>query len=205
MREHALPCGITLLIVSVAACDSRQPTGAANDEPLRAADTFFANVTAHCGEAFGGQVVVDEPPPEDDPFTGKPLVMHVRECSEDELRIPFHVGDDHSRTWVLTRTGNGLRLKHDHRHEDGTDDIITWYGGASTGPGTEARQEFPADDESVDLFEREGLTASLNNVWAMEVEPGARFVYELARPATGRLFRVEFDLTAPVATPPPPW
>jgi hypothetical protein len=39
----------------------------------------------------------------------------------------------------------------------------------------------------------------------MEIEPGERFVYELARPGTARLFRVEFDLTTPVAEPPPPW
>jgi hypothetical protein len=57
--------------------------------------------------------------------------MHVRTCSENALRIPFHVGDDHSRTWVITRTENGLRLKHDHRHEDGSEDAVTQYGGDS--------------------------------------------------------------------------
>jgi hypothetical protein len=31
-----------------------------------------------------------------------------------------------------------------------------------------------------------------------------RFVYELSRP-DGRLFRVEFDLTVPIAPPPAPW
>ena len=49
--------------------------------------------------------------------------MHVRECSEDAIRIPFHVGEDRSRTWVVTRTANGLRLKHDHRHEDGSEEL----------------------------------------------------------------------------------
>jgi hypothetical protein len=129
--------------------------------------------------------------------------MHVRHCTPGELRIPFHVGTDRSRTWVLTRTGAGLRLKHDHHHEDGSPDLLTMYGGDTTGPGTATRQEFPADAESKALFERQGLTASLANVWAMEVEPGRRFVYELARP--GRLFRVEFDLSRPVPAPPPPW
>jgi hypothetical protein len=55
------------------------------------------------------------------------------------------------------------------------------------------------------LFEREGLTASTINVWAIEIEPGERFVYELAQPGTERLFRVEFDLTTAVAEPPPAW
>jgi len=53
------------------------------------------------------------------------------------------------------------------------------------------------------LFEKEGTKASVTNTWAMEIVPGKKFVYELARP--GRLFRVEFDLTQPVATPPLPW
>jgi hypothetical protein len=76
------------------------------------------------------------------------------------------------------------------------------YGGDTAVPGTAARQEFPVDAESRALFERQGLTASVTNTWAMEIEPG-RFRYELARP--GRLFQVDFDLSAPVAVPPPPW
>ena len=72
-----------------------------------------------------------------------------------------------------------------------------------TTAGTAARQEFPVDAESRALFEREGSKASVTNTWAMAIEPGKTFVYELARP--GRLFRVEFDLTRPVALPPLPW
>ncbi len=129
--------------------------------------------------------------------------MHVRECEVDTLRIPFHVGDDRSRTWVLTRTGRGLRLQHDHRHRDGTPDILTMYGGDTQGSGTAGRQEFPVDVFSQALFTREQRAASLTNVWAMEIEPHRTFAYELARP--GRLFRVEFDLSRPVALPPAPW
>jgi hypothetical protein len=129
-----------------------------------------------------------------DAFTGQRLVMHIRECSDNEIRIPFHVGNDRSRTWVLTRTESGLRLKHDHRHDDGTPDAVTMYGGDTIDPGSAMRQEFPVDAESIRLFEREGLTASVINVWAMEIVPGERFVYELARPGTDRMFQVEFDL-----------
>ena len=50
---------------------------------------------------------------------------------------------------------------------------------------------------------REGNTAGANNVWAVEVIPGRTFAYELRRP--NRFFRVEFDLTKPVAAPPAPW
>ncbi len=136
-------------------------------------------------------------------FAGKPLVMHVRDCSADEIRIPFHVGEDRSRTWVITRTGAGLRLKHDHRHEDGSEDKLSQYGGDTVGEGSAARQEFPADRFSKELFVRENIPASTENVWAMEAEPGRAFAYELRRP--GRFFRVEFDLARPVGAPPPPW
>lgn len=179
--------------------------GAAN--PLgdaHPANAFMARLAQHCGEAFAGRVLVDAPPQDNDAFGDRDLIMHVRECSADEIKVPFHVGDDHSRTWVITRTGQGLRLKHDHRHEDGSDHTVTWYGGDTATVGTATRQEFPVDQESIDLFEREGLDASTVNVWAIEIEPGTRYLYELARP-TGRLFQVEFDLTRPVDTPPTPW
>ena len=139
----------------------------------------------------------------DEAFAGKRLVMHVRDCSSDTVRIPFHVGEDRSRTWVLTRSAAGLGLKHDHRHEDGSEDKLTQYGGASVEPGTPTRQEFPADAFSRALFEREGRAVSVTNVWAMEIAPGRSFAYELRRP--GRFFRVEFDLSRPVPLPPPAW
>ena len=165
-------------------------------------DRFFQRLSALCGQAFEGRVV--SPPVESDvAFAGKTLVMHVRECSDDAIRIPFHVGDDRSRTWVVTRTGEGLRLKHDHRHEDGSEDVLTQYGGDTVGEGTDRRQEFPVDQFSIDLFNRNDAAVSTTNIWAVEVEPGAMFAYELRRPS--RFFRVEFDLTRPVAPPPPPW
>ena len=168
-------------------------------------DAFLANLRALCGQAFAGRVLVDVPAaPGNNAFAGKPLVMHVRECGESAIRIPFHVGDDRSRTWVLTRTANGLRLKHDHRHADGSDDAVTMYGGDTVAAGSATRQAFPVDAESVAMFRREGLDASVANTWAMEIQPGKRFVYELSRPG-GRLFQVGFDLSRPVQAPPPPW
>lgn len=191
--------------------DGATPAPVADADPTATeaapADAFLAALATHCGQAFAGRIVANTPTPtEPDAFEGKDLVMHVRGCDAPtrELRVPFHVGDDHSRTWVLTRTDSGLRLKHDHRHEDGTDDVLTMYGGDTTTAGTAVRQEFPVDAFSIDLFEREGSEASVTNTWAMEIEPGQRFLYELARPG-GRLFQVEFDLTTPVALPPTPW
>lgn len=167
-------------------------------------DAFFARLQALCGQSFAGRVAVDTPAPAgEDPFRDGPLVMHVRECTRDEIRIPFHVGADRSRTWVVTRTPQGLRLKHDHRHEDGTEDALTQYGGDTASAGTANRQEFPVDAFSKTMFSAQGRAVSNTNTWAMEVDPGRVFVYELARPQ--RLFRVEFDLTKPVPAPPAPW
>lgn len=207
---------LSLSLLLLAACGSPQGSApesapeapAAPEAPVAPAappDAFLAAIARHCGQAFAGRVVVDEPPSDGaNAFAEQALVMHVRECGGGELRIPFHVGDDRSRTWVLTRTARGLRLKHDHRHEDGSEDAVTMYGGETTGPGSSRRQAFPVDAESVAMFEREGLNASVDNTWAMEIEPGKRFLYELSRP-NGRLFQVEFDLSQPIDAPPPPW
>ena len=163
---------------------------------------FFANLAALCGKAFEGRIA-SPPAAADSSFGGKRLVMHVRECSADTVRIPFHVGDDRSRTWVLTRTAAGYRLKHDHRHADGSEDNVTKYGGDTMAGGTAMRQEFPADDFTKALLVRSGNTAGVGNVWAVEIHPDRVFAYELRHP--GRWFRVEFDLTRPVAPPLAPW
>lgn len=164
-------------------------------------DAFFANLSALCGNAYEGRVVTTDPV--DATFASEQLVMHVRECNEEEIRIPFHVGENRSRTWVITPTASGLRLKHDHRHEDGSEDTLTQYGGDTASDGSAERQEFPADEFSKQLFRDNDIPVSADNVWAMEIQPGQIFAYELRRPE--RHFRVEFDLSRPVPAPPPPW
>ncbi|MBK9495550.1 MAG: hypothetical protein BWZ07_00896 [Alphaproteobacteria bacterium ADurb.BinA280] len=181
------------------------PLASADDASIDVpSKVFLQRLQSLCGLAFEGHVAVDTPAEPTNPFAGKTLLMHVRECPEDGVRIPFHVGDDRSRTWVLTRAGSGLRLKHDHRHADGTPDATTLYGGDTTDAGTAERQQFPVDAESITLFRAEGREVSTSNTWAMEIRPGEQFVYELSRPG-GRLFRVVFDLRQPVDAPPAPW
>ena len=198
----ALAGGAVLPVSAIAA--STAPAAKAAVAP---ADRFLADLAQYCGQAFAGRIIANQPQSSaPDPFDGKTLVMHVRGCDspQQELRVPFHVGDDHSRTWVISRTDSGLRLKHDHRHADGSPDAVTMYGGDTAQAGSARRQEFPVDAESVAMFTANGMTASLRNTWAMELVPGKRFVYELSRP-DGRLFQVEFDLSVPVALPPAPW
>lgn len=193
-----------VLVLSCSGCATTPvPATPPSDTP---ADRFLSAIAAHCGNAYVGRIVANQPvPTTPDAFEGKRLVMHVRGCEQpaQRIEIPFHVGEDRSRTWVLTRTAGGLRLKHDHRHADGSPDAVTMYGGETAGLGGPTRQAFPVDAESIAMFRREGLNASVENTWAMEIQP-AMFAYELTRPG-GRRFRVEFDLSRPVATPPTPW
>ncbi len=177
-------------------------------------DIFFERISILCDKAYKGELVSDEAVDAD--FVGKPMIMHVSKCEQNKIEIPFHVAADgeewnRSRTWILTRTAEGIRLKHRHKHEDGSLDIVTNYGGDTEENGTEGRQEFPVDAESIVSFEANDLAPSVENTWAVEISPpgqsNAKFAYELRRPkgANARFFRVEFDLSKPVPVPPPPW
>lgn len=159
---------------------------------------FWKNLESICGKAFEGEMVEGA---EDDIFRTEKLIMHVRSCEDNMIRIPFLVGDDLSRTWVLTMQENGrILLKHDHRHEDGSEDEVTQYGGEASNTGSSRMQVFPADQETTDL-----LPYAASNVWWIELEAGEYFTYNLRRIGTDRFVSVKFDLTKEVETPPAPW
>ena len=162
-------------------------------------DAFFNQLKALFGKAFAGNIAVDNPPAPG--FEGA-LIMHVRKCTDQQLHIPFHVADDHSRTWIISKTGSGLTLKHDHRNADGSHDEQTMYGGQTLDAGWANVQSFPADQYSKELFSARGIPQSNTNIWQMFIYP-EKFSYRLIR--EGREFRVDFDLTQPVALPPTPW
>ena len=163
------------------------------------ADIFWNNLQKVCGKAFAGTVVAA--PAEDTTFKDKELVMHVRSCEKNRIRIPFFVGADKSRTWVLMRMKSGrILLKHDHRHEDGKPDKVTMYGGLTTNLGSATRQMFPADDETVKV-----IAAAATNVWWIDLIDGDYFSYNLRRMGTERYFSIKFDLKKEVKTPDAPW
>jgi hypothetical protein len=168
-------------------------------------DTFWAALGKLCGKAFVGTVAADSSNSPD--FAGKQLTMHVRSCERDRIRIPFHVGDDRSRTWVLTRKDGRIQLKHDHRHADGKPDAVTMYGGWTTNPGMATRQFFPADEETARVVPAPAGNApsAAANVWWIELIAGSHFSYNLRRLGGDRLFTVRFDLTKEVNAPPAPW
>ena len=175
---------LLLATAALAACATTTP-----EEP---ADAFMANLNQLCGQTHEGRLVTTDPADAD--FAGKKLVMGPVACNGNEVQIPVAVGDNRTRTWVITRTNVGVRLKHVHRHDDGTEDKVSRYGGDTATAGSETRQEFPADEFSKLIFRANKLDRSVDNVWAIEAAPGKHFAYELRRP--NRFFRVEFPLAA---------
>ena len=210
------------MLLALAGCESRQVL------PPTPIDAFWSALQTHCGKAYAGGLVSDDA--RDAGWADKDMVAHFAECSDERIAIAFHVESDmeyaveqpvwdRSRTWVVTRTtpvmarGGGisfLDLRHDHRHEDGSADAVTMYGGVSDGDKSARGVDFPVDPRTIALFEREELDASLTNVWRLEVDPAsttdARLAYQLTRRNDPtRLLRVEFDAASPVAAPPPAW
>jgi hypothetical protein len=206
MRISALIFGFLLLTFT--ACNNagegnEETTGQIVPELLPADESdpsgamqFREALRAHCGNAYEGRVVAA---PDDSDFRGKRLVMYVRSCDGDVINIPFNVGDDRSRTWVLTFLDNRILLKHDHRHQDGTSDEVTMYGGMTSNSGQPGIQVFPADEETRIL-----IPEASSNVWWITIDDST-FTYNLRRLSTERVFTIAFDLKNPVEIPEPSW
>ena len=92
-----------LLIMTALLLVSRQVQGG---------ETFFQTLNNLCGHTFIGKMTFPEKGMSD--FQGKSLVAKIASCSESQILIPFHVGEDHSRTWILTNEDDGLLFKHQH-------------------------------------------------------------------------------------------
>ena len=79
---------------------------------------FFDTLSTLCGARFEGKSVFPFDDAPGNAFAHKKLVANIVTCSADEIRVPFIVGEDKSRTWIIKRTQAGLELLHDHRHPD---------------------------------------------------------------------------------------
>ena len=217
MKPIAIASFAALLTLAGCSDNAQQDASETGAGTGSAQDIFFAALSSHCGKAFAGRLVSEDTVDSD--FADADMVMHVKECSDTKIAVPFHVtgegGEwDRSRTWLITRDGAKLRLKHDHRHEDGTSDKVTMYGGDTVEDGTDRAQHFVVDPESIALFKQNDLPDSVTNVWTVEVDDAEadapKYVYQLKRTVEGgapeeRLFRVEFDLSKEVDAPPAAW
>lgn len=197
LRDATRLVPLLLTVWTVAACETIEP----EDTPEEAEDVhsaFLANLSEHCGRAFPGEVIHV---PEGDPyFVDDPeVVMHVRECSANEVRIPVAVADDRSRTWIFTRTAGGVDLRHDHRYEDGTPEASTFYGAFVADPPVAESSPSPTRHE----FKTEGDDGSVTG-WVVEIVPGERYTYGTQRDGEWG-YRFDFDLSSPIDPPDDPW
>ena len=151
---------------------------------------FFNELKSLEGKTFYGKAIYMPDTTKSNDFWGKELKFTVNKNKNSVLRLPFHVGENKSRTWVLTKSKNGIQLKHDHRHDDGSPDSITNYGGDSDPKiSTALAQYFPAD-----AFTAKLIPAASTNRWIMEFSPDKkRFYYILQRDNVMR-FKAEFNL-----------
>lgn len=165
-------------------------------------ELFFNALSEQCGNAYPGGLTLE--PPGDDMLTGTELlIVHFRECDENQLKLPFHIeleeaeDWDRSRTWIFTKHEDGLELRHDHRKPDGSNDDVTMYGGHSVEGGGAMRFEF----QSIPRTEETGIFRG----WRVEIVPGERYTYGTIR-GTEWSWRIDFDLSEPIAElPPAPW
>lgn len=170
----ALATVLLVLAVSVTSA------GAGQDARME----FFASLKGLCGARYEGAMTC--PVDGRDDFAGKLLVATVTSCSDDEIRVPFLVGEDRSRTWIFSRTAGGLQLKHDHRHADGTPDAVTMYGGMASASGTPLVQSFAADEHTAKL-----IPAAATNVWTVSLSADREtLTYHLERDGKPRFTAV---------------
>lgn len=183
--------------------------------PVDPSRAFLDNLSAACGQAFPGGLVLE--PEGDEMLTGRErLVAHIRHCTPEEVQIAFHIeleadgyegaaGDrgagraaphpwDRSRTWFVLLGEAGLELRHDHREPDGRESRRTWYGGTALGSGTPNRQDFASPERTA--------AAGVPVGWRIEIEPGAHYRYGTTFDGSYD-WMIEFDLSTPLLELPP--
>ena len=147
---------------------------------------LFETLSGLDGQSFSGKMTF--PNKADHPMN-KAMKIHIHKTESGQLRIPLQVGEDRSRTWVLTETPSGIQLKHEHRHSDGTLDKVTNYGGLAPWLGLGSQLVFPADRETATL-----LPEAATNVWTLRLSPdGKTLSYYLERHSKPR-FEAQFVL-----------
>lgn len=196
---------IVLVSAALLAFNSHADEGA-NEKTNAMADqadaqaAFMQAFQPFCGQAYSAKIVQDNDP---SPAWDHPLVVHIRDCEDSVIRMPLHVGEDRSRTWVLTLQPDFIDFQHYHLHEDGSPDAVSPYGGKTLAAGSATRQSFPVDEASKALFLAEGLDVSVNNTWTIDFPDAQTMRYQLSRP--GRIFEVEVDLSEAIPLPPAAW
>ncbi|MCH8556311.1 MAG: hypothetical protein LAT84_00755 [Balneolia bacterium] len=159
---------------------------------------FWDNIREHCGKAYQG--ILGDATEYYLPFDDSNVILHVFNCEEDLTHLALHISDNRSRNLLLTQSEGTLRLKHDHRYEDGREEDITQYGGDAPQPGLAHRQIFHADEHTANI-----LPLRFDNFWFLDIMDESTLAYGVHWPKQGHSIRIEFDTTEEVEAPPAPW
>ncbi len=160
---------------------------------------FWNKLERFCDRAFAGRLS-DVTEYYRDALTGRELLAHGVSCEPERIHIALHVDDNRSRNWILTIVGDTIRLKHDHRYPDGSEETISQYGGDAPAPGLPERQIFPADAHTASI-----LPKRADNFWFMHFVDDETFQYGVHWPRFGHSVRLAFDLSRPQPLPALPW
>ena len=134
----------------------------------------------------------------DTTFTGARLVTSASAAmvwSESHF-----TSQNRSRTWVISRNAAGLRLKHDHRHEDGSEDKLTQDRRRHRGRRHACAAGVSADLFTANLLRRQRPTCGPSSPYWAARSPGP--VAKARTPADSASSPIS---AKPIAAPPPPW
>jgi hypothetical protein len=185
---HRLVLYLCLIHLLTACGDPPEPANA-NRGPGESQRAFFENMREMCGQVFGGRTIFAEEG--DETFEPARLYFIVEECSEDELRIPFIVGGDDSRTWILRMDEDRLTFSHEHLRPDGTEHETSGFGGHASDDGSATFQHFP------DYWTTEETPEEARRVWRLRIDrEHDLFVYYLDRGGQPA-YRLVFHLGEP--------
>ena len=202
-RTSALAAATLVLATGIAGCgDSPSPAAPPQDAPTAAqpADAikrdpradqqaFFENLRALCGRTFGGRTILA--PVDDRTFEPARLYMIVDACDGDEIRVPFIVGGDDSRTWVFQMREEGLTFFHEHLRPDGTEHEVSGFGGHASEDGSPVFQSFP------DFWATAETPPADHRIWRLRLDADhGLFVYYLDRGGQPA-YRLVFHLGPP--------
>jgi len=185
LNPKGIATGVTLVTLLAAGCTAGAGEENPDDNPQHA---FFDALSERCGEEYPGRAIIA--PETDLTFRPAYLAMQIASCTDSQIRIPFIVDGDASRTWVLTLDDDGLLFTHEHLLDGDTlSSNSGWGGRAPAGSGTALFQHFPDHRWAPDRVPEENRSH-----WRMRIDPDhGQFVYYLDR-GTVPAYRLVFHM-----------
>jgi hypothetical protein len=192
-KKIILMLSFAIIVISCTQRPTVEKTRETSPQPVLSENekSFLNNLSSLCGNSYAGKETYIEPGRES--WADKKFIMHVTVCEPHKVHIPFHLDEDRSRTWMFLTEEHGLRFRHDHRHEDGTPEDQTLYGGYADGSGTAYIQRFPADDYTNAMLD-DDHARQWNIILAEDL---STMTYQLLYQGE-LIFEAQFDLSRPI-------